>query len=581
VSESLNPTVPDAGSLTWRARLAWTALIVSTLYACYFSHLGIVGLVGPDEPRYAWIARSMAESGDWVTPRLYGKAWFEKPPLYYWGAALSFEFFGVSESSARLPSAVAALLGALSLAWLASRLYGARTARWLLLFLPTTVGMIGFSHAAATDMPFSGMLTIAMVAAAALLGLGRAAEEGGAEGVGQRRWGVTIAQLVFGLALGLAVLAKGPVAVILCGGAVLLRSVTTKRWRHSVRLLHPVAVFTFLTVAAPWYVICQRRNPDFFQIFIVEHNFERYLTPQFQHIQPVWFYVPVVAVAFLPWIPLLGWSTWQGIAKLKQTKRISDDSAFLLAWALFCLVFFSISRSKLPGYILPALPPLVLLTTRCYIAEPRRLKAFQLIHLLTALLLAMLFAALELTAPYTLRKGIEFGVAVGGIVAAISLANLILGAAASRKNPDGNFQAGNPSPAREFVAALSVVPILLVLLFSSRLTPSLFEGDPSGKSIAIELQALKIPSQQLYVAGLKRGEHYCLNFYLHQEVPDWDRLNPSAGYVVARSKSCAALAPAGWECEEIPFETQARNRSIYRIGTAGLLAGSSGGGKPK
>src|SRR5580692_9548132 len=138
-----------------------------------FANLGAIGLVGPDEPRYAWIARAMAETGDWVTPRLYGRPWFEKPPLYYWGAALSFKLFGVSEVAARLPSAISALLATLALAWLALRVYGAETARWLLLLLPTTVGMIGFSHAAATDMPFSGMLTIAMVCAAVGLGLTR------------------------------------------------------------------------------------------------------------------------------------------------------------------------------------------------------------------------------------------------------------------------------------------------------------------------------------------------------------------------------------------------------------------------
>src|SRR6202007_2200438 len=126
---------------------------------------------GPDEPRYAWIARDMQETGDWITPRLYGKPWFEKPPLYYWGAALSFKFFGVNETTARLPSAISALLATLALAWLALRLYGAETARWLLLLLPTTVGMIGFSHAAATDMLFAATLTIAMVFVAQLLNL--------------------------------------------------------------------------------------------------------------------------------------------------------------------------------------------------------------------------------------------------------------------------------------------------------------------------------------------------------------------------------------------------------------------------
>src|SRR2546423_9253419 len=154
-------------------------LIAATLYVCYFSHLGAIGFLGPDEPRYAWIARDMAETGDWVTPRLYGKPWFEKPVLYYGGAALCFKLFGVSEASARLHSAISALLSTLGLAWLAWLLYGSETARWLLLLLPTTVGMIGFSHAAATDMPFSGMLTIAMVCAAAVVGIvNRGAHEG-------------------------------------------------------------------------------------------------------------------------------------------------------------------------------------------------------------------------------------------------------------------------------------------------------------------------------------------------------------------------------------------------------------------
>src|ERR1700676_1421916 len=150
-------------------KIAWAGLILATLYVCYFSHLGAFGFIGPDEPRYAWIARDMAETGDWVTPRLYGKPWFEKPVFYYWSAALSFKLFGVNEASARLPSAVSALVATLALAWLAMRLGGWQMARWVLLLLPSTVGMIGFSHAASTDMPFSAMLSIAMVCAVVAL----------------------------------------------------------------------------------------------------------------------------------------------------------------------------------------------------------------------------------------------------------------------------------------------------------------------------------------------------------------------------------------------------------------------------
>src|ERR1700676_368672 len=194
------------------ARIAWAVLICATLYVCYFSHLGAIGFVGPDEPRYAWIARDMAETGDWVTPRLYGHPWFEKPPLYYWGAAICFKLFGVSEAAARLPSAISALLATLAMAGLAWRFYGADTARWLLLLLPTTVGMIGFSHAAATDMPFSAMLTIAMVCAAVIVGLvpersGKAWAQHAAplreEGVPPRRW---LALVFFGFFLGFAAL---------------------------------------------------------------------------------------------------------------------------------------------------------------------------------------------------------------------------------------------------------------------------------------------------------------------------------------------------------------------------------------
>src|SRR5216684_970972 len=358
---------PAQPPLTLAAKIGWAALIVVTLYVCYFSHLGALGFVGPDEPRYAWVAREMVESGDWVTPRLYGKPWFEKPVLYYWGGAICFKLFGVSEAAARLPSAISALLATLAMAWLAWRIYGAETARWLLLLLPTTVGMIGFSHAAATDMPFSGMLTIAMVCAAVIVGL--VPEESGRDGaqhaaslaektrVARRRW---VAVILFGFFLGLAVLAKGPAAIILSGGAIFFWALFTKRWRDTFRLFHPVALASFFATALPWYVLCARRNPDFFRIFIIEHNFKRFLTPGFQHIQPFWYYVPVLLIALAPWIP------W--VISFRPPKPASSSggevhaaSALFLMWAVFPMAFFTISKSKLPGYILPVLAPCMLL----------------------------------------------------------------------------------------------------------------------------------------------------------------------------------------------------------------------------
>src|SRR6266849_6668529 len=363
-------------------RIGWAILIVVTLYICYFSHLGVIGFVGPDEPRYAWIARDMAETGDWVTPRLYGKPWFEKPPLYYWGAAISFKLLGVSEVAARLPSAISALLATLAMAWLAWRLYGAETARWLLLLLPTTVAMIGFSHAAATDMPYSAMLTIAMVCAAVVLGLTR---NENTPILPRTPWLVLI---LFGFFLGLAVLAKGPAAIILSGGAIFVWALFTKRWRDAFRLFHPAALASFCLTALPWYILCARRNPDFFRIFFIEHNFKRFLTPEFQHIQPFWYYGPILLVAVFPWTGIFLWLLVKGIANLARTRRTAESTWLLICWAGFCLLFFSVSQSKLPGYILPAFPAIGLLITRGFTPFVRAYsRSFRLVPLTSALFL--------------------------------------------------------------------------------------------------------------------------------------------------------------------------------------------------
>src|SRR5207249_12322890 len=104
----------------------------------------------------------------------------------------------------------------------------------------------------------------------------------------------------------------------------------------------------------PWYILCARRNPDFFRIFIIEHNFKRYLTPEFQHIQPFWFYGPVLLVAVLPWTGIFLFSLVKVVVNLWRTRYISESTLFLICWAGFCVLFFSVSQSKLPGYILPA-----------------------------------------------------------------------------------------------------------------------------------------------------------------------------------------------------------------------------------
>jgi len=566
VTESLT-TSPEKPWAKSAARLGWAVLILATLYVCYFSHLGAIGFVGPDEPRYAWIARDMAETGDWVTPRLYGKPWFEKPPLFYWGAAISFKLFGVSEAAARLPSAISALLATLALAWLAWRLYGAETARWLLLLLPTTVGMIGFSHAAATDMPFSGMLTIAMVCAAVVLGLTR---DENSPVIPQTPW---FALISFGFFLGLAVLAKGPAAIILCSGAVFFWAIFTKRWRDAFRLFHPAAIAAFCVAAPPWYILCARRNPDFFRIFIIEHNFKRFLTPEFQHIQPFWYYGVVLLIALLPWTTLAVWSLVAGAVRLRRLKHLSPNSLLFLSWALFCLIFFTISRSKLPGYILPAIPAIVVLMTHSRFAlAGGRTKSLAISLFVLSLFFACCFAIVEYLTPHISQANLNFGIVAGLILGALSAANLLLAAGVSF-SLRGVFGRG--------LAACCVLPILLAVSNTDRLLPSFFLYDPSGKTLFEELQGRTIPTGELAVVKpFNRGLRYSLSFYLREEIPEWDRQHPQDGYVLTGRRYSKSQVGSDFTFEEVAFDLEKTGYFLYKVQSQSAT-GHPGSGQPQ
>ena len=504
------------------ARIGWAALVCATLYVCYFSHLGAIGFVGPDEPRYAWVARDMAETGDWVTPRLYGRPWFEKPPLYYWGAAICFKLFGVSEAAARLPSALSALLATLAMAWLTWRIYGAETARWLLVLLPSTVGMIGFSHAAATDMPFSAMLTIGLVCAAVVLGLvpdrsrrdgtqhspdsarDKAAPLRVEDRVALRRW---LALILFGFFLGLAVLAKGPAAIILCAGAVFFWAIFTKRWRDALRLLHPAAVAAFCVTALPWYILCARRNPDFLHVFLIEHNFKRYLTPEFQHNQPFWFYVPIFLVGVFPW---LFWIL--NIFSVVREKNTSDQLPVLFLSGTFLpILFFSVSQSKLPGYILPSIPPAIFLMARAIgMFQRLGLRTIPLAAALTGLILVSdaLWVLISLTVTPTHSWPNELQISGMNVALYIAVAGL-----------GGLLTIGLASYSRVREAQLLAVGAIVTILITAE--NSLLPKVDSFVSPKLLAQQIRSSNQRaIYTLGMQRGWRYGLSFYLSREVSD-------------------------------------------------------------
>ena len=532
MTETTAPTTEYPRTST-AARIGWAILILATLYVCYFSHLGAIGFVGPDEPRYAWIARGMAETGDLVTPRLYGKPWFEKPVLYYWGAALCFKLFGVSEAAARLPSAISALLATLALAWLALRLYGAETARWLLLLLPTTVGMIGFAHAAATDMPFGGMLTIAMVSAAVVLGLTR---NENSPVIPQTPW---LALVLFGFFLGLAVLAKGPAAIILSGGAVFFWALITKRWRDAFGLFHPAALASFCLTALPWYVLCARRNPDFFRIFIIEHNFKRYLTPEFRHIQPFWYYGPVILIAIFPWSVLLIGLVSDVVYSFRESRWTKSKSLYLAFWALLPLAFFSFSRSKLPGYVLPALPPLAALSARnLSLGFQRSSAAARWAALVVAMLLLVPAGVLwyvELLRHDTIGLRLQQTPLFWASLCALAGVFALILALWNRPQ-------------------VAFLIVLIAMLSSITVTQgALKQTDFQVLSVRSSVQAARnqwtdFAPGRTSSFKLSRSDQYGLNFYMRREVPTWSPDHRQPGWVFGTKNISGDYWTQGMDC---------------------------------
>lgn len=309
----------------------------------FFWGLAYFGLVGADEPRYAQVAREMVSRHDWITPTLYGKPWLEKPPLYYWQTMAAYSVFGVSDWSARLPSVIDAALMVFVVYFFLRRfrpsfhLDGA-------LMTAACAGVIGYARAASMDMPLAACFTMAMLAWYGWYETGSRAYLAGCY-----------------VLLALGTLAKGPVAPFLAGLIVLLFALAQRDLSRAWRTLWIPGIALFCLIALPWYVVVQIRNPQFFREFILQHNLERFATNLYYHTQPFWYYVPVVLLALVPWTVFVVAASVETIRVWRAEGKAffqSGDAlnAFLLIWLVVPALFFSFSKSKLPGYILPSVP---------------------------------------------------------------------------------------------------------------------------------------------------------------------------------------------------------------------------------
>ncbi len=335
---------PGAADTGTRVRLLSLLLVMALPAVLLYPYRSFL-LLEPDEGRYAQIPKEMLDRGEWVVPTLQGEPYLDKPPLMYWLVRLSYDAFGVSESSARLVPAVCVHLTILLVYLLGRRSLGERAAFWAAMLLTVAPGYIGIARLLLLD----GLLTLC-VTASVLCGF-----EAVRTGRFKPGWWVASA-----VASGLGFLTKGPISEVLLFAplfafAWLNRSTARVGWKA-------VAVFLGLVLAVnlPWYVAIYRRQPEFLGHFFWDHNVMRFLQP-FDHLQPVWYYLPILLGGFLPGV-MLAVPYLRGLLAggPDAAANRSQAGGFWLLAGLWCVLFFSVSGSKLPTYILPAFPPLCL-----------------------------------------------------------------------------------------------------------------------------------------------------------------------------------------------------------------------------
>ena len=352
-------------------------LLLAALAVLWFGNLDYRKLVRPDEGRYAEIPREMAATGDWLTPRLNGIKYFEKPPLQYWATAAAYKVFGEHEWTVRLWPALTGFAGIVLVYFVGAALFGALAGFYAALVLASSLGYVLVAHVATLDMGVTFFMTLTL--AGLLLGLRTDGTP-----AARRLW-IHVAWA----AMALAALSKGLMGVVL-PVMVLGAYVVLQRDFGLLRRMHILTgSLVFLAIAAPWFVAVSLANPGFFDFFFIHEHFQRFLTKAHRRPGPWWYFFPILALTILPWLFTL-------CAALPASwKRRGSPAAFqplrlLLLWSVLIFAFFSVSGSKLPSYILPIFPALALLMG-LYLSQSRATTLRW--HLLPPLLLGLVVLA--------------------------------------------------------------------------------------------------------------------------------------------------------------------------------------------
>ncbi|HET7102440.1 MAG TPA: glycosyltransferase family 39 protein [Terriglobia bacterium] len=381
-SNTGTPVSADERRRGFRAVHFFLLLLVA---ACmFFAGIGRLALIEPDEGRNAEVAREMLAKGDWITPHFNNFSYLDKPPVFFWAVASSFKVGGVSEASARFPSALAALL-TVFLAWLlARRMFENSTGLYAGIVLATAPLVVVFARDVIFDMTLTLFVTGAMVCYWFR-----------ETGLQHRK----LLDVLFFAAMGLATLTKGPVGFLLPLLSIAVYQALRKKIARLKDLNWGLGLATFFAVTLPWFIAVSIRHPDFPGYAFWQESLERFATGHSHRAGPVYYYLIIYLAGFLPWGFFLLYAGIRRISGWRELRREQHAPVlFLLSWAGLIFVFFSISQSKLPGYFLPAMVPLSILMAKVWTGKE---------------------SAQEGRAPDWLTAGFATLIALGIIIAAI------------------------------------------------------------------------------------------------------------------------------------------------------------------
>jgi 4-amino-4-deoxy-L-arabinose transferase-like glycosyltransferase len=537
----LKPPDPDSPETLRFCMPPWSGIsevAVFLAFTIFFLAYGLtpflggdgLGLVGADEPRYAQIAHEMLgrfdaahtlkdKLGACVTPYLYGRPWLEKPALYYWRAMFMLRDFGVHDWSARLPSTTFAFV-MIALIYLHMRRFRPGGHLDAALITAACAGIMGFARGASTDMQMAAPLAIG------LLGWYAWYE------TGSKFWLFDIYFFT-----GVATLAKGPVAPFLAAVIVVAFAFLRRQWSILRRSFWWPGVVLYFAMVLPWFIAVQHDNPTFFREFFFEHNLLRFATDRFEHRQPIWYYLIVVLLATMPWTVIAVRALVDGILTSVAEWRLRHSPnakpcvnrpgdafpEFLVIWALIPIVFFSFSQSKLPGYILPSIPPIAILTGD-FLFRRRRQGLNRWVLLGHAVLCGIMTMAV-LLAPWFVAHGAVTPpghALIAASLAAIGAALLIL------------IVVNGFGVVRLRLVTTGVLVVLVLFLFgvgpvfgipgipATKRVIHLLDRAYSARPLADRLATLTPPDGTVAVFRVRRDIEYGLSFYRNREVVNYE-----------------------------------------------------------